>query len=163
MHSPDPVEFTADLLQHASAIKYDSRHAYYMMTIIDGGCRNRGGRRTPPFAFTEQGVAMLSSVLNSERAIEVNIAIMRAFVCLRAMLATHADRGFVYKTPDFGTATLDPNKITHATQPSVGFFYRFWRSSPESDARCNRASDSGGLHTQQRVYFLKPMELPCCD
>src|SRR5258708_24226461 len=39
----------------------------------------RGGRRTLPYAFTEQGVAMLSSVLNSERAIEVNIAIMRAF------------------------------------------------------------------------------------
>jgi len=42
-------------------------------------------------AFTEQGVAMLSSVLNSPRAIQVNIAIMRAFVQLRAMLATHAD------------------------------------------------------------------------
>src|SRR5437773_11622344 len=51
----------------------------------------RGGRRTPPYAFTEQGVAMLSTVLNSDRAIQVNIAIMRAFVRLRAMLATHAD------------------------------------------------------------------------
>ena len=44
-----------------------------------------------PYAFTEQGVAMLSSVLNSERAIEVNIAIMRAFVKLRQMLATNED------------------------------------------------------------------------
>src|SRR5580700_2429404 len=44
-----------------------------------------------PYAFTEQGVAMLSSVLNSDRAIEVNIAIMRAFVKLREMLATHKD------------------------------------------------------------------------
>ncbi|MHB1348662.1 MAG: ORF6N domain-containing protein [Desulfobulbaceae bacterium] len=43
------------------------------------------------FAFTEQGVAMLSSVLKSERAIEVNIAIMRAFVQMRQMLTTHAD------------------------------------------------------------------------
>jgi len=42
-----------------------------------------------PFAFTEQGVAMLSSVLNSERAIEMNIAIMRAFVHLRKMIASH--------------------------------------------------------------------------
>ncbi len=42
-----------------------------------------------PFAFTEQGVAMLSSVLNSERAIDVNIAIMRAFVQLRRMIASH--------------------------------------------------------------------------
>jgi uncharacterized protein YjcR len=44
-----------------------------------------------PFAFTEQGVAMLSSVLNSERAIEVNIAIMRVFVRLREMMAAHKE------------------------------------------------------------------------
>ena len=50
-----------------------------------------GGRRTAPFAFTEQGVAMLSSVLRSERAIAVNIQIVRAFVQLKRMLATHAD------------------------------------------------------------------------
>ena len=43
-----------------------------------------------PYAFTEQGVAMLSSVLRSDRAIDVNIAIMRAFVHLRQLLATHA-------------------------------------------------------------------------
>jgi hypothetical protein len=43
----------------------------------------RGGRRYPPYAFTEQGVAMLSSVLRSPRAIAVNIEIMRAFVALR--------------------------------------------------------------------------------
>ncbi len=53
--------------------------------------KGRGGRRTPPYAFTEQGVAMLSTVLNSDRAIEVNIAIMRAFVKLREILASHAD------------------------------------------------------------------------
>jgi hypothetical protein len=47
----------------------------------------RGGRRrSRPFVFTEQGIAMLSSVLNSERAVRVNIAIMRAFVKLRQML-----------------------------------------------------------------------------
>lgn len=51
----------------------------------------RGGTQYPPMAFTEQGVAMLSSVLNSERAIRVNIAIMRAFVQLRRLLATHED------------------------------------------------------------------------
>lgn len=50
-----------------------------------------GGRRYPPYAFTEQGVAMLSSVLKSPRAIAVNIEIMRTFVRLREMLATHAD------------------------------------------------------------------------
>jgi len=50
-----------------------------------------GGRRYPPYAFTEQGVAMLSSVLASERAVQVNIAIMRAFVRLREMLAINKD------------------------------------------------------------------------
>jgi hypothetical protein len=49
-----------------------------------------GGRRYSPYAFTEQGVAMLSSVLRSERAVRVNIEIMRAFVRLRRMLASHA-------------------------------------------------------------------------
>jgi hypothetical protein len=51
----------------------------------------RGGRRTLPYVFTEQGVSMLSSVLNSERAIAVNIAIMRTFVRLRYLVATHKD------------------------------------------------------------------------
>jgi len=50
-----------------------------------------GGRRYPPYAFTEQGVAMLSSVLRSSRAIQVNIEIMRAFIRLRRMLASHAE------------------------------------------------------------------------
>jgi len=49
----------------------------------------RGGRRYLPYVFTEQGVAMLSSVLNSKRAIDVNIAIMRAFVQLRKMIASN--------------------------------------------------------------------------
>ncbi len=48
-------------------------------------------RKYLPYAFTEQGVAMLSSVLNSDRAIAVNIEIMRTFVKLRELLATHAD------------------------------------------------------------------------
>ena len=52
---------------------------------------NRGGRRYLPYAFTEQGVAMLSSVLNSERAIQVNVQIMRAFTRLREILLTHAE------------------------------------------------------------------------
>ena len=53
--------------------------------------KGRGGRRTLPYAFAEQGVAMLSSVLNSERAIEVNIAIMRTFVKLRQMLESNEE------------------------------------------------------------------------
>jgi hypothetical protein len=53
--------------------------------------KSRGGSRYPPHAFTEHGIAMLSSVLHSDRAVQVNIAIMRAFLQLRAMLATHED------------------------------------------------------------------------
>lgn len=51
----------------------------------------RGGRRYLPRAFTEQGVAMLSSVLRSQQAVQVNILIMRAFVKMREMLASHKD------------------------------------------------------------------------
>jgi hypothetical protein len=55
------------------------------------GISSWGGRRRLPYAFTEQGVAMLSSVLNSERAVKVNIAIMRAFVQLRETLDTNCE------------------------------------------------------------------------
>ncbi|OFW58165.1 MAG: hypothetical protein A2133_00635 [Actinobacteria bacterium RBG_16_64_13] len=65
--------------------------------IVTSSCEDGGpssghcGRRYPPYAFTEQGVAMLSSVLRSPRAILVNVEIMRAFVHLRRMLASNAD------------------------------------------------------------------------
>jgi hypothetical protein len=51
----------------------------------------RGGRRTPPFAFTEHGVAMLSSVLKSDRAIQVNLIVIRAFVRMRELVAANKD------------------------------------------------------------------------
>jgi ORF6N domain-containing protein len=53
--------------------------------------KQRGGRRYLPYVFTEQGVAMLASVLSSERAVEINIEIMRAFVRLRDMILSHKD------------------------------------------------------------------------
>ena len=53
--------------------------------------KQRGGRRYLPYAFTEQGVVMLSGVLNSPRAVKVNVEIMRAFVRLRQLMATHTD------------------------------------------------------------------------
>ena len=55
------------------------------------GISRWGGRRAIPYAFTEQGIAMLSSVLNSDRAVKVNIAIMRAFVKLRQILETNRE------------------------------------------------------------------------
>jgi hypothetical protein len=51
----------------------------------------RGGRRYLPYAFTQEGVAMLSSVLRSPRAVAVNVSIMRAFVRMRSILAEHQD------------------------------------------------------------------------
>jgi hypothetical protein len=59
--------------------------------VISNDETGKGGRRSNPHAFTEQGVAMLSSVLRSPRAVQVNIGIMRAFVRLRQLIASHAD------------------------------------------------------------------------
>jgi hypothetical protein len=59
--------------------------------FVTSNSPSRGGRRYMPYAFTEQGVAMLSSVLRSERAVQVNIEIMRAFVRIRKIIAANAD------------------------------------------------------------------------
>jgi hypothetical protein len=59
--------------------------------IFHFGTSSWGGTRKTPRAFTEQGIAMLSSVLHSERAIQVNIQIMRAFIKLRQILASHKE------------------------------------------------------------------------
>jgi hypothetical protein len=59
--------------------------------ICQFGTSSWGGTRKLPYAFTEQGVAMLSGVLHSKRAIQVNIQIMRAFIQLKRMLLTNAD------------------------------------------------------------------------
>lgn len=58
---------------------------------FQSGTSRWGGRRYRPYAFTEHGVAMLSSVLTSERAVQLNILIVRAFIQLRQLLATHKD------------------------------------------------------------------------
>jgi len=63
----------------------------FLRSQIATSKKGRGGRRYAPLAFTEQGVAMLSTVLNSERAILVNVEIMRAFVRLRQIMSTHKD------------------------------------------------------------------------
>lgn len=78
--------FPADFMFRLTQEEIESLRSQFV-TSNEG----RGGRRYAPYVFTEQGVAMLSSVLNSERAIEVNIAIMRAFVKLREMLGTHKE------------------------------------------------------------------------
>jgi hypothetical protein len=69
----------------------DEQSVLRSQSVISNGSDRRGGRRYRAYAFTEQGVAMLSSVLRSSRAVRVNVEIMRAFVRLRRILATHAD------------------------------------------------------------------------
>ena len=69
---------------------------------------DRKGLRHPPFVFTEQGVAMLSSVLNSEKAIEVNILIMRAFVKLREIISTN--KKFEEKLKELENRMLEQNE-----------------------------------------------------
>ena len=77
--------FPADFMFQLSAAEFRSLKSQ-IVTSSWGGLR-----RAAPYAFTEQGVAMLSSVLHSKRAVKVNIEIMRTFVRLRQMLASHAD------------------------------------------------------------------------
>jgi len=75
-----------------------SKEALNLLRCQFGTSKGRGGRRYLPYAFTEQGVAMLSSVLNSKRAINVNIEIMRVFVRLRQILASHTDLARKFET-----------------------------------------------------------------
>lgn len=81
--------FPSDFMFSLSFI--ESNRLRSQIVTSKNGLSGRGGARYRPLVFTEQGVAMLSSVLNSERAISVNIAIIRAFVKLREMLLTHKD------------------------------------------------------------------------
>ncbi|RMF24142.1 MAG: ORF6N domain-containing protein, partial [Deltaproteobacteria bacterium] len=75
--------FPEDFMFQLTKEEFDHLRSHFVMS-------SWGGRRYPPYAFTEQGVAMLSSVLRSKRAVQVNVEIMRAFVQLREMLASHA-------------------------------------------------------------------------
>ena len=78
--------FTDDFMFQLSKVEFANWRSQFVMSNAD-----KMGLRYPPFAFTEQGVAMLSSVLKSSKAIEVNISIMRAFVVLRQHLSDYKD------------------------------------------------------------------------
>lgn len=92
---------TKALLQavRRNALRFPSDFAYLLTTEEVVGLRSqfvtskkgRGGRRTYPYVFTQEGVAMLSGILKSKRAIQVNIAIMRAFVKLRELMITQRE------------------------------------------------------------------------
>ena len=80
------VRFPADFMFQLDADEYAALRSQFV--ISNAG---RGGRRYAPYAFTEQGVAMLSTVLNSERAVVINIEIMRTFVRVRTLANTQQD------------------------------------------------------------------------
>src|SRR3954467_14489325 len=113
-----------------------------------GRSNSRGGRRHSPYAFTEQGIAMLSSVLNSERAVKVNIAIMRAFVRLRETLETNRElaRKFAELEKHVGKQDQEIAAIIDAIRqlmgppekPRRGIVFRVREPGPRFRARSRR-------------------------
>lgn len=77
--------FPEDFMFQLTRTEYDALRSQIVTS------KGKGGRRYLPYVFTEQGVAMLSSVLKSKRAVQVNIQIMRAFVKLREIISTHKE------------------------------------------------------------------------
>ena len=82
----NPERFPDDFLFQLNVTEWNSLRSQIVISKT-----GRGGRRHPPYAFTEQGVAMLSSVINSSQAVAVNIEIMRAFVHLRELLSSNKE------------------------------------------------------------------------
>lgn len=117
----------------------------------------RGGRRYLPYAFTEHGVAMLSSVLTSERAVELNILIIRAFVRLREYLATHKD--LARKLED-----VERTQHEHGThiEQIYGYIQQLMEPTPDLSKRrigfSNRLLNprSGGLDLRRRLDGDRP-------
>ena len=81
------ARFPADFMFQLTSGEYSTLRSQIVTSNSDG----RTGRRYLPYVFTEQGIAMLSSVLNSERAVQVNIEIVRTFVRLRHIVASHQE------------------------------------------------------------------------
>jgi phage regulator Rha-like protein len=86
----EQVQRNIDRFPSDFMFQLNDKEAKVLRSQIATSKKGRGGRRYNPYAFTEQGVAMLSSVLRSKRAVQVNIAIMRTFVKLRRILEDNA-------------------------------------------------------------------------
>jgi len=80
----NPARFPPDFMFPITEQEFANLRSQFVTSRLTS--RNWGGRRSAPYAFTEQGVAMLSSVLKSDRAVQVNIEIMRAFVRMRDLV-----------------------------------------------------------------------------
>jgi hypothetical protein len=105
--------FPRDFVFQLTPREFDS---LLLQTAIAKG---RGGRRSPPYAFTEQGVAMLSSVLKSNRAAEVNVVIMRTFAKIRRLLATNEELARKVVEHDRQIAVLFENLQRLLTPPAT--------------------------------------------
>jgi hypothetical protein len=131
--------FPADFMFRLSTQEYEALRSQFV-TLNSGRGRHR---KYLPFAFTEQGVAMLSSVLRSKRAVHVNIEIMRTFVRLRQMLAAHKDLAVKLQTLEkkydaqFRVVFDAIRQLMTAPEPrkrKIGFLVK------ERAARCGRVA-----------------------
>ena len=87
----EPDTLTGKAVRADRTVRLSNQEVRALRFQIGTSSAAHGGRRYLPFAFTEQGIAMLSSVLNRERAVAVNIEIMRAFIHMREMLSSNAE------------------------------------------------------------------------
>jgi len=110
------ARFPGDFMFQLSGEEFESLRSQFVTSKT-----GRGGRRTAPYAFTEQGVAMLSSVLGSTRAIAVNIEIMRTFVRVRELAATHSDLAARLSELEERTAalSLQQDQFAHNTRAQL--------------------------------------------
>ena len=118
--------------------------------------KGRGGRQTPPYAFTEQGVAMLSSVLRSERAVQVNVQIMRAFVRMRQLLASH--KGLMEKILAMEEKYDEKFQIIFKA-----IYIASWRrkKNPNGKSGSQQRTTNNSLHTLSKVWnFLENKKPP---
>jgi hypothetical protein len=116
-----------EFVQHISSMSQNA--------ISNKRTNQRGGRQKLPFAFTEQGVAMLSGVLQSDRAIEVNLAIMRAFVKLREVLSSTLD---VHNKIETLAKMLDATASqTHANTSQIQTIFEIIRQLISPDTESN--------------------------
>lgn len=122
--------FPSDFAFQLSAEELDSLRSQFVTSS------SRGGRRHRPYAFTEHGVAMLSSVLRSPRAVQVNIEIMRAFVRLRRWMADGREL----------TARLDALEAKYDSSFKLVFdaIRQLMEAPPKAGARVGFRPDQGG-------------------
>ena len=107
--------FPLDFMFQLSQDDLDNLRSHFLISSY------HGGRRYAPFVFTEQGVSMLSSVINSERAIEVNINIMRAFVKLRHHMLLRSDTGSYSLNTNEQIAELRKMLLLHIENSDLKF------------------------------------------